>query len=64
MKISKVRKKAEAGLALTTYEVAMLMGVCHKTVINYEKRGLVPDCVTPTGQRRYWPETVDRFMDK
>jgi excisionase family DNA binding protein len=47
-----------------TGEVARLLGVTDRTVINWARAGVLPHFTTPGGHRRFRTEDIDRFLEQ
>jgi excisionase family DNA binding protein len=45
-----------------TSEVAQLLGVTDRTVINWAQRGMLPHFTTPGGHRRFRAEDIEAFL--
>jgi excisionase family DNA binding protein len=46
----------------TSGDVARLLGVTDRTIVNWARGGLLPHHVTPGGHRRFLREDVERFI--
>lgn len=51
-------------IPLTSGKVAKVFNVHPSTVIDWADKGLLPSFRTPGGQRRFWPEDVEAFLQR